>query len=70
MSKSELQSETSDHVLMYENVDDADDRRGRQHGGDQHRGGDVPGPRARHGLPPVQRCNIVLNKYEIILWGI
>ena len=51
MSKLELQSEASDHVLTYENVDDADDRRGRHNGGDQHRGGDVPGPRARHGLP-------------------
>ena len=36
---------------MYEQVDDADDRDRRQHGGDQHRRRDVPRPRAGHGLP-------------------
>ena len=36
---------------MYEQVDDADDRDSRQHGGDQPRHGDVPRPRPGHGLP-------------------
>ena len=36
---------------MYEQVDDADDRDRRKHGGDQHRRRDVPRPRPGHGLP-------------------
>ena len=36
---------------MYEQVDDADDRDRRQHGGDQHRRRDVPRPRPGHRLP-------------------